>query len=274
MFCGFALLGRLLQLQRADADEIAGRPDQRGAAPVRMRRRGEDRFVEHIFPVAGEFLLGDDTGGDRALPSAGAADHDAFADRGGCELADFERRHFELGQRLNQAEAGLLVVAEHMARHRAAVIERDPDRVRFGNQVADGENESVAADEHAVAGALGAERLGSEGVLRHDGAQRRPLTTVHDRDRKRSPQTSAVRRSAPSSRSPMASDIPSLQPSICDLAGTRSSPFARLPTARLPTARLPTATLPPVKATDASQQRTAGQPPEMPAFKNSFDHFA
>ena len=122
MFCGLALLGRLLQLQRADADEIAGRSDQRGAAPVRMRRRGEDRFVEHIFPIAGEFLLGDDAGRDRALPSAGAADDDALADRGRGRFADLERRHVELGERLHQAKAGLLVVAEHVPRHGAAVV--------------------------------------------------------------------------------------------------------------------------------------------------------
>ena len=77
-----AFLGGVLQLQRADAEQVAGRADQRGAAPVRMRRRGEDRFVEHIFPIAGEFLLGDDAGGDRALPPAKAADDDALADRG------------------------------------------------------------------------------------------------------------------------------------------------------------------------------------------------
>ena len=164
------LLDRLLQLQRADADEIAGRPDQRRAAPVRMRRRGEDRLVEHVFPVAGEFLLGDDARGDRALPPAGAADHDALADRRGARLADLERRHVELGQRLHQTEAGLLVVAEHMAGHRAAVVEREPDRLGLGDQIADGQNEAVAANEDAVAGALGAERLRREGVGRNDRA--------------------------------------------------------------------------------------------------------
>ena len=34
-----------------------------------------------------------------------------------------ERRQVELGQRLHQAEAGLLVVAEHVAGHRAAVAQ-------------------------------------------------------------------------------------------------------------------------------------------------------
>src|ERR1700692_2134027 len=116
----------MLQLQRANADEIALWVDQRRAAPIRMRRRGEDRLVEHVFPIAGEFLLGDDTGGDRALPAAGAGDHDALADRGGGRWADFQRRHVELGERLNEAETGLLVVTQDVAGHRAAVVETKP----------------------------------------------------------------------------------------------------------------------------------------------------
>jgi hypothetical protein len=43
-----ALLDGVLQLQRADADEIAGGSDQRGAAPVRMRRRGENGFMSSL----------------------------------------------------------------------------------------------------------------------------------------------------------------------------------------------------------------------------------
>ena len=136
-----------------------------------MRRRGEDRFVEHVFPIAGEFLLGDDAGGDRALPAAGAGDHDALADRGRGGLADLERRHVELGERLNEAEAGLLVVAQHMAGHGAAVVETEPDRLGFRNQVADGQHQAVAANEHAVAGAFGAERFRGVGVARNDGAK-------------------------------------------------------------------------------------------------------
>ena len=61
--------------------QVAGRADHRGAAPVRMRRRGEDRLVEDVFPVAGEFLLADDARRDRALPPARAADHDLLVQR-------------------------------------------------------------------------------------------------------------------------------------------------------------------------------------------------
>src|SRR6185436_16271234 len=63
------LLAALLQLQRADAEQIAIRADQRSAAPVGMRRRGEDRFVDDVFPVAGKLLLGDDTRRHGFLPA-------------------------------------------------------------------------------------------------------------------------------------------------------------------------------------------------------------
>ena len=57
-------------MQRADADQAAVAADQRGAAPERMRRRGKDRAVEQVFPIAGEFLAGDDRRGDRVPPAA------------------------------------------------------------------------------------------------------------------------------------------------------------------------------------------------------------
>ena len=50
--------------------QLAVRPDQPGAAPERMRGRGEDRLVEMIFPIAGEFLLGDDARAHRLLAAA------------------------------------------------------------------------------------------------------------------------------------------------------------------------------------------------------------
>ena len=57
-----------------------------------------------------------------------------------------------------------------MAGNRAAVREMQPDRFRLGDEVADGEHHAVA-DQDAVAGALGAERLGGEGIGGNDGAQ-------------------------------------------------------------------------------------------------------
>ena len=147
-------------------------PIRAGAAPVRMGRRREDRFIEHVFPIAGEFLLGDDAGGDRVLPSAGSANDDAFAKRGRRRLAELQRRHVEFGKRLHQPEAGLLIIAKHVAGHRPTVAQREPDRVRFGDQIADGQDQAVAANDDTVAGTLGAERFRGERIRGHGYAQR------------------------------------------------------------------------------------------------------
>ena len=64
----------LLQQQRADADEPALVVEQRRAAPLRMRRRGEQRRVEQIFPESGEFPLGEDRGLQRVRAPAVADD--------------------------------------------------------------------------------------------------------------------------------------------------------------------------------------------------------
>ena len=118
----------MLELQRADADEVAGRSDHRGAAPMRMGRGGEDRLVEDILPVAGEFLLRDDPGRDRAGAPAGARDDDALAKARGLRIAERQRRQVEPAERLHEAEARRLVVAEDVALHGAAVAGHEPDR--------------------------------------------------------------------------------------------------------------------------------------------------
>ena len=81
-----------------------------------------------------------------------------------------KRRQIDLAERLHQAEAGLLVEAERMAFHHVAVAEMQPDGLRFGDQIADGQHQAVV-DQHAVAGALDAERLGGEAVGRDDRMQ-------------------------------------------------------------------------------------------------------
>ena len=69
MLPGFAraVAGGVTNNQRADADELAFAIDQGRAAPGRMRRRGEDRLVEQIFPGAGEFAFGGDPRGRGAV---------------------------------------------------------------------------------------------------------------------------------------------------------------------------------------------------------------
>jgi len=59
-----------------------------------------------------------------------------------------------------------------MGRDRVALVGEQPHGFRLGDQIADRQNQAVGADEDAVAGALGAENLGGEGVFRYFGAQR------------------------------------------------------------------------------------------------------
>ena len=108
-------------MQRADADQRAVGADQRRAAPKRMRGRREHRLVEVIFPVAGEFLLGDDARPHRLRDAAAAGDDDGFADR----RASFELPNVIAGRSSSpiactSAEAGLRIDGDRMGRHEAA----------------------------------------------------------------------------------------------------------------------------------------------------------
>ena len=76
-------------------DEIALGADDRSAAPIGMRRRGEDRLVQHILPIAGEFLARRDMRRDRVVTPASARDHDLLADRRPARLAQRQSRQIE-----------------------------------------------------------------------------------------------------------------------------------------------------------------------------------
>ena len=89
----------------------------------------------------------------------------------GGRIADRQLGKIEAGEGLDEAEAGRLVVAEHVALDRAAVGEAEPDGLGLGDQVADGEHQPVAADDDAMAGPLGAEDRGGEGVVGDAGAE-------------------------------------------------------------------------------------------------------
>jgi hypothetical protein len=81
-------------------------------------------------------------------------------------------------ERQHEAHAGREVVRERMTLDDAVVVRRDPDRLGFRDEVADRHDEAVVADDHAVAGALGAEHrrgiavLGNVGREAHDALQR------------------------------------------------------------------------------------------------------
>ena len=75
--------------------------------------------------------------------------------RGGA--TPLHRRHIEPPQRRDQTESGRLVIRQCVSGKTAAVVGRDPDRFGFRDEIADGENEPVRADDHAVTDPLGAQ---------------------------------------------------------------------------------------------------------------------
>jgi hypothetical protein len=84
--------------------------------------------------------------------------------------AERQRIEIDAAERLHQAEAGFGIQGQRVAFHHAAVAEMQPDGFGFGDQVADGQHQPVA-DQHAIAGALDAERLGGEGIAWNDRMQ-------------------------------------------------------------------------------------------------------
>ena len=60
-------------------------------------------------------------------------------------------------ERLYQAEAGFLVVADNVAGDGAAAGVDQPHRCRLDDQIADGQHQSTVRDDDAVAPAFGAE---------------------------------------------------------------------------------------------------------------------
>ncbi len=139
-----------------------------------MRWRRENRVVEQILPIAGEFLPGDDIRLDRPPGSVGK--HDGIADLGTRCIAEVQRGQIELAQRLHQAESGFLVVGQRMRRNHAPITGRQPDFLGLGDQIADGEHQPVFADDHAAAFAQAAERPGGEGVFGDQTSAERRLT--------------------------------------------------------------------------------------------------
>ena len=81
---------------------------------------------------------------------------------------------------MHQAEAGRLVVGEREAADHRALVRREPDGARLGDEIADGEHQAVLADDDAAARAQRAEDLRGEGVVgdfsaQPDDAVERPL---------------------------------------------------------------------------------------------------
>ena len=151
--------GRVADDQRADAVEPAVLADQRRAAPVRRRRRREDRLVEQVLPVRRE--RGAWTRRTRSVASSAPPPLTIIIGSRSASLAESPSgigRDVERHDGSHQAEAGRVVVGDHPRRQRAAAGVDDADLVGLDDQVADGEDQPVVADDDAAAFALGAER--------------------------------------------------------------------------------------------------------------------
>ena len=161
-----------LNHQRAYPEEPPAYADQRGAAPMRMRRGGEERLIQYVLPVAGKLAPRDELGLERMLAAAVTGDDDIVADAAGSCSAPWKRRRGQLAERLHQSEAGRLIIGERMTRDRRTLVRVQPDGRRFGDQIADREHESIVANDDTVADPLGTQDPGGKGVLRNLGAQK------------------------------------------------------------------------------------------------------
>ena len=107
----------LLQQQRAYADEPAVLVEKRRAAPLGVRRRGEQRRVEQVFPESGEFPLGENRGLQRVRAPAVAKDVHVIV---GCQRrrgSALKNRQSQAAERQHQAEPRREVVGERMPLH-------------------------------------------------------------------------------------------------------------------------------------------------------------
>ncbi len=80
---------------------------------------------------------------------------------------ELQRRDVQPAKRLDEPEPGLLVIGQDVPRYRAAASRGEPDGFGLGDQIADGQHQTIATDQNAAAGALGSERPGGEGVVRN-----------------------------------------------------------------------------------------------------------
>lgn len=77
----------------------------------------ENRLVEEIFPIAGEFLPGDDICLDEFSDAIGQ--HDGIAGLGRRRVAEIHRRRIQGSKRLHQAEAAFLIIGKCMGGNHA-----------------------------------------------------------------------------------------------------------------------------------------------------------
>src|SRR5581483_4918351 len=120
-----------------------------------MRGRGEQGVVQQVFPIAGEFAPGNHLRIERMLDTPMTNDDHAVAHRRGRGGAALDGRYIQTSQRQDQPEAGDLVIGEGMSGYDGPVTGREPDRFSLGDEVADGEYQSIGLDHGPVTDALG-----------------------------------------------------------------------------------------------------------------------
>src|SRR5215472_7549978 len=107
-------------MQRADPDQSPVCSDQPSTTPERMSGCGKDRSVEHVFPIPGKFLPGDNPC-RQCVAAATFSGHDgAVAGADAQADTEFDRRDVQPPERLHEAKATLLIKRQHMPRYRAA----------------------------------------------------------------------------------------------------------------------------------------------------------
>ena len=159
--------GGVADQQRADADQPLVAVDQGGAGEVRVGWRGEQRIGQEIFPVAGELPPAGELGLPAAQLAVAAQDEQGLADvdRLGDTEPDRLDVHRERGA--DQAQAGVVVVADDLGRDPLAIGGVEVDSGGLEDQVADGQDQPASVDDHPAAATLAPQRVGGAGVGRH-----------------------------------------------------------------------------------------------------------
>src|SRR5207302_7368155 len=157
----------LAEPERRDPDQLTPVVHDGAAAPLRARRRHDDRAVEHVFPVRRESADGVHGTGhldqvvvlvDAYGPGPGPGDDRA-------RIAERRDRPRPVALELDDAEAGVEVEADHPRRHGAAVTAACLDLDGVQQQIAHREHVAPRVEDHAAAEAAAAEPRGGGGTL-------------------------------------------------------------------------------------------------------------
>src|SRR5882672_7224025 len=147
-----------------NTQQLAFPAEERRAAPIHRCRRGIDRLVELVLPVADERPARHHVGRcDAVVPDD---QHElALADGGG--LAKLDRPDRQRPQRLEQTETRGIVVTHYRGGKTAAVRSRELDRLGLDDEIANGEDQPFGIDHHPGTLALRAQRAAGARIGNH-----------------------------------------------------------------------------------------------------------